>query len=243
MALARAALSEAAGNAEEARAVLQAITAGPLTAIAQWKLGLIALSGNRTSDAVGSFERALYLDSDGSTISALAFRAPGPRAQLILLYGRSGREAAAVRLAEADDQGTSTLISPAVRRALVSGVAAPESPQELSFEPSLQNARSRSTGNKTIAELNIAAAPGVSADLLGSLIESAARMEQFDRAIALARLRAGDLAKPDDRSVFEKRIAELRAAQQARQQRLALLSRIDRSNAATVIYSSAVLGK
>lgn len=242
-ALARAAISEALGNADEARAALAQVTGGPLAAVAQWKLGLIAVAGNRTTEAATSFERAIYLYSDGAITNSLTFRAAGPRAQLISLYGRTGRDSAAVRLAEGEEQGPASLISPAVRRALVSGSATPETQSTISFEPSLQVARTRTTGLKTLSEMNDSAAAGARNELLASLVESAARLEQFDRAVALARLRAAQTSKPEEKAAIEKRLAEMLAAQQARQRRLALMTRIDRSNASGSIYASRVLGK
>ncbi|HSB11064.1 MAG TPA: tetratricopeptide repeat protein [Blastocatellia bacterium] len=241
-AVGRAAISEALGNSDEARAALATVTAGPLAAVAQWKLGLIALAGNRVAEATTSFERALYLDADGALTNSLNFRASGPRAQLIALYAGSGRDPAAIRLAEGEEQGPGSLISPAVRRALVSGSAATEAQSTMSFEPSLLIARSRATGLKTLAEMNESAASSIRNQLLASLVESAARLEQFDRAMAMARLRAAESSKPEDKAAIEKRVAEILTARQTRQQRLASLTRIDRSNAAASIYVAGILG-
>jgi predicted Zn-dependent protease len=241
--LARAAISEAIGNAEEARVALSGVSSGPLAAVAQWKLGLIALSGNRTTDAVASFQRALYLDADGALTHSLAFRAAGPRAQLIPLYSRGGRDLAAIRLAEGEEQGPQSLISGAVRSALVTGNVPAAEQNPISFEPSVEVARARTAGLRTLAELNQAAARRARGELLAPLVESAARLGQFDRAIAVARLRAAEAAKAEERVAIEKRVAEIIAAREARQLRQALLMRIDRSNAAESIYAARVLGR
>jgi hypothetical protein len=148
-----------------------------------------------------------------------------------------------MRLAEGDEQGPSALITPEVRRALVSGATALESQSAVSFEPPLSVAQSTAQGLKTLAQTNDLAAPGIRNELLASLVESAARMEQFDRAMAMARLRAARTNKPDEKSSIEKRLAEILAAQQARQQRLGLAMRIDRSNASPSIYAARILGR
>ena len=240
--LARAAISEATGNREEARAALAGVNAGPLAAAAQMKLGLLALAARRDGEAITSFERAMYLDADGAITNAIAFRARGPRTQLITLYGKNGRDLAAIRLAEGEPAGPQSLISSAVRRALESGVARAESQSTVSFEPSLEIARSRSAGLKTIAELNGAAAASVRDEVLASLVESAARLGQYDRAMAVERLRAAEAVRPEEKTAIEKRLAEIVAAEKARQLRLALLTRIDRSNATESIYATRVLG-
>src|SRR6185503_2390771 len=185
----------------------------------------------------------IYLDADGAIINALAFRAAGPRAQLISLYSRNGRDMAAIRLAEGEEQGSQTLITGAVRAALITGKAPPGNQTGISFEPSLEATRSRAAGFKTLAELNNAGASRERSELLAPLIESAARLGQFDRAIAVARLRSAEAAKVEEKAAIEKRLAEIIAAKEARQLRQALLMRIDRSNATESIYSARVLGK
>lgn len=240
--LARAAINEATGNREDARTALTGVNAGPLAAVAQMKLGLLALAARRDPEAVTNFERALYLDADGAITGAIAFRAPGPRTQLITLYGKSGRDLAAVRLAEGEPEGPQSLFSSTVRRALTSGTARAVSRATVSFEPSLEASRSRVAGLKTIADLNGAAAAAVRDDLLASLVESAARLGQYDRATAVERLRAAEAVKPEEKRAIEKRLAEIVAAEKARQIRLMLLTRIDRSNAIESIYATRVLG-
>ncbi|HSQ20304.1 MAG TPA: hypothetical protein VLR92_08015, partial [Blastocatellia bacterium] len=239
--VARVAISEATGNPEEARASLAGLNAGPLAAVAQMKLGLLALAARRDAEAVTSFERALYLDADGALTNAIAFRAAGPRAQLIILYGKGGRDLAALRLEEGEPEGPHSLISSAVRRALTSEAETEKRESNFSFEPSLVT-RSKATGLKTIAELNESADSSVRAEVLASLVESAARLGQYDRAIAIENLRAAEAVKPDEKTAIEKRLAELVAAGKVRQLRLELLKRIDRSNATEAIYAATVLG-
>jgi hypothetical protein len=150
---------------------------------------------------------------------------------------------AAIRLAESEEQGSQTLITGAVRAALISGNTSAGRQTAISFEPSLEASRSKTGGFKTIAELNAAASSRARDELLAPLIESAARLGQFDRAIAVARLRSAEAAKAEEKAAIEKRLAEIIAAKEARQLRQALLIRIDRSNATESIYSARVLGK
>jgi tetratricopeptide (TPR) repeat protein len=240
--LARAAISEATGNREESRAALTGLNAGPLAAVAQMKLGLLALAAQRDAEAVTNFERALYLDADGALTNAIAFRAAGPRAQLITLYGKSGRDLAALRLEEGEPEGPHSLLSSAVRRALTSGEESGDRESNFSFEPSLEVTRSKAAGLKTIAELNDSAASSIRGEVLAALVESAARLGQYDRAIAIERLRAAEAVKPDEKTAIEKRLAEIVEAEKARQLRLGLLKRIDRSNATEAIYATSALG-
>ena len=240
--LARAAISEATGNREDARSALSGVNSGPLAAVAHMKLGLLALAAGRSAEAVTSFERAMYLDADGTITSAIAFRAAGPRTQLITLYGKNGRDLAAIRLAAGEPEGAQSLISSTVRRALTSGTARADSRATVSFEPSLEIARSRAGGLKTIADLNGSAVTNIRGEVLASLVESAAKLGQYDRAIAIEKLRAAEAVKPDEKTAIEKRLAEIVAADKVRQARLALLTRIDRSNAISSVYASRVLG-
>ena len=66
---------------------------------------------------------------------AIAFRAAGPRAQLIAIYARVGRDLAALSLAEGDGAGQRTLISQAVLTALASGSGRTEQATAAAFEP------------------------------------------------------------------------------------------------------------
>lgn len=243
-ALARAAIAEAAGNIEQARASLTGIGNGPLAAVAQMKLGTIALGAKREADAVTAFERATYLDADGTISDSIAFRAPGPRAQLIALYSRTGRDLAAIRLAEGDGTGQQSFISTAVRAALTSGSSEGSTDTaSISFEPSLAAARPKAAELKTIAELNDAAALKMKTDVIASLVEAASKLGQFDRAIALERLLASEAMRPEEKTQIERRLAEMLAAERARQQGLAALLRVDLSNTTPSIYAARVIGK
>jgi hypothetical protein len=91
--------------------------------------------------------------------------------------------------------------------------------------------------------MNESAASDIRGVLLASLVESSAKLGQYDRAIAIERLRVAEATKPEERNAIEKRLAEIAAAEKARQLRLALLTRIDRSNASESIYATRVLGK
>ncbi|HVG20800.1 MAG TPA: hypothetical protein VNI02_17265, partial [Blastocatellia bacterium] len=156
---------------------------------------------------------------------------------------------AAIRLAEGDEPGTGgssrqqSLISSAVRSRLVGSGDREESPRAYSFEPSLEAARSRGAGLKTLDELNEAAAAGMQRDLIAALVESASKLGQYDRAIAIARLHASEATRPEEKSAAERRLAELIAADRAQKLRAASLLRIDRTNATQSIYAARVIGK
>jgi Tfp pilus assembly protein PilF len=236
-ALVKASALEAAGSIEEARSLLQSITGGSLSAVAQMKLGLIARSAGRDAEAVNNFERALYLDADGAITGPIAFRAPGPRVQLILLYGRTGRDLAAIRLAEGETATQQSAISSVVLTALASGSERVEAPAQVSFEPSLETTRTRLDGLRTLAELNDLAGTGTERELLASLAQSASRLGQYDRAIAMERVLVAEAARPEEKAAFEKALAEMVAARQARQTSAARLFRIDASNTSESIYA------
>jgi Tfp pilus assembly protein PilF len=238
--LVRAAINEASGRIDAARALLAGINSGPIGAIAQTKLGVLSLVQGRDNDAAPSFERALSLDPDGSMTDAIAFRAAGPRAQLIAIYGRVGRDLAALRLAEGDGAGQRTLISQAVRAALSSGSGRSEQATAAAFEPQLEP--SSNPAMKTLAEMNEASASSSQQGLLAALAESAARLGQFDRAIAMQRVRAMEATKPEERASIEKRLAEIIAADRARQLRLLSLLRLTRSNTTGSIFAERMLG-
>jgi hypothetical protein len=65
----------------------------------------------------------------------------------------------------------------------------------------------------------------------------------LDRAIALERLRAIEARKPEEKTAIEKRLAELLAAEQARQARGAQLLRIDQQNTSGAIFTARVIGR
>ena len=107
------------------------------------KLGLLALASRRDDEAVSRFERAAYLDSDGTMTDAIAFRAAGPRAQLIRLYSKTGRDLTAIRLGPGDiptsnSRGWRSLM----RMALPDGLASSDG---VAFEPPLHG-KSRNPG-------------------------------------------------------------------------------------------------
>jgi predicted signal transduction protein with EAL and GGDEF domain len=135
-------------------------------------------------------------------------------------------------------------LSSAVRKALTSGnEEAATQTTDVSFQPSMDVARSRTPGLRTIGELNEAAMARLRVDLVATLVESAARLGQLDRAIALERLRAIEARKADEKTAIEKRIAELLAAEQARQARIAQLFYVDQQNTSGSIYTARVIGR
>jgi hypothetical protein len=115
--------------------------------------------------------------------------------------------------------------------------------ESVAFEPSFDVARSKISGLRTLGELNDTAASKVQRDLLAPLVESASRLGQYDRAIALERLRVQEAQRADEKTAIEKRLAEMIAAEQARRQRLAQLVRINRSNATESIYAARAIGQ
>ncbi|HET9533198.1 MAG TPA: hypothetical protein VFQ92_22780, partial [Blastocatellia bacterium] len=235
--LVKATALESAGAIDEARSLLQAITGGSLAPVAQMKLGLIARSVARDAEAATSFERSIYLDADGAITGPILFRAPGPRAQLILLYGRLGRDLAAIRLAEGETANQQTAISSVIARVLSSANEGVEPLATVSFEPSLEITRTRSDGLRTLAELNDTAVSRVQRELIASLAQSAAQLGQYDRAIALERVLAAEATRPEEKAGIEKALAEFIAAERARQSRATSLLRIDASNASESIYA------
>jgi hypothetical protein len=54
-------------------------------------------------------------------------------------------------------------------------------------------------------------------------------------------LRAAEATKQEEKAAIEKRLVEMAAAEQARQRRLAVLTLINRSNAAESVYAAHVL--
>ncbi|MEW6211619.1 MAG: tetratricopeptide repeat protein [Acidobacteriota bacterium] len=228
--IAQAAVSEAAGNAEESSSLLGRVTSGPMAAVAYAKLGLIAMAAGRDAEAITNFERAMYLDAAGALASQTAFRAAATRLQLIRLYNRSGRDIAAVRLAEGDGALQTTIIG-----------ATGQSEATVAFEPSLELARSRGDGLRSLAELNAAAALRDQSGLAPLVAQSLARLGDYDRALAIERNRAA-AARPEDKAAIEKIIADFLAAQRTSQARAAQLSRIGRGNATRSLYVARVTG-
>ncbi|HEY7543670.1 MAG TPA: tetratricopeptide repeat protein [Blastocatellia bacterium] len=231
--IAQAAVSEAAGNAEEARSLLGRVASGPMAAMAQMKLGLIAMAAGRDGEAITNFERAMYLDADGALTSQIAFRAAATRIQLIRLYNRSGRDIAAVRLAEGDGATQGAMIG-----ALSQGGAATSG---VAFEPSLELARARGDGLKSIAELNAVAALREQSGLAPIVAQSLARLGDYDRALAIERSRVAS-ARPEEKAAIEKIVADLIALQRAKEARASQLSRIGRANATQSLYLARLTG-
>ena len=95
---------------------------------------------------------------------------------------------------------------------------------------------------KTLAEMNETSASSSQLGLLSALAESAARLGQYDRAIAMQRVRAMEATKPEEKAPIEKRLAEIIAADRARQLRLLSLLRLTRSNTTGSIYAARMLG-
>ena len=122
-------------------------------------------------------------------------------------------------------------------RALVTPNEGVEAPPVVSFEPSLEAARARQDGLRTLAELNEASGPGAQRELIASLAQSAARLGQYDRAIAMERALVAEATRPEEKAAFEKRLAEMIAARRAKQASAAAQIRIDTSNASESIYA------
>ncbi|HKG21612.1 MAG TPA: hypothetical protein VKC34_06900, partial [Blastocatellia bacterium] len=239
-ALAAAAVAEAAGRADEAREMLGKITTGPLASVAQMKLGLLALSAGRDSDAAGFFERAVYLDANGSMSDSIRFRAAGPRAQLILLYSKGGRDLAALRLIEGDDDSRSALMR-SLARAGNSSRGESDDTLTVAFDPPLDSYQARGNGLRTLSELNEANSGAIQDSLLAALAESAGHLGQYDRVITIQRLRALEATKPEEKAAIQRKIAEVMAAERAQRLRDALLPGINRTNALDSLYAARVL--
>jgi hypothetical protein len=237
-ALMRAAIAEAGGASADARTALSRITAGGLAAVAQLKLGRLSLADGRDQDALTAFERAVYLDADGVMTDAILFKAPGPAAELISLYSRMGRELAAIRMVEDQPPGQRPLITAAIKNALKAGGGA-DSNKTLNvvFEPSPEPRTPGSPGLQTLSELNEAGAARAQAGIVVALVEAAARLGRYDRAIALERLRALDAAAAD-KAAIDKKLADLIAARKAWEAKNAVVFHIDWKNATESVYAA-----
>jgi hypothetical protein len=239
VALAKAAVAEAVGQRDEAMTALTNVS-GPFSAVAQLKLGLLASSQGRDATAITHVERAANLDSDGMLTDSIAFRTPGIRTQLIILFSKAGRHTAAIRIAETETSGRRTPALDALRAALMSGSVRHEvsSVGRVVFEPRLEPRRPAEKSLRTLLEMSEVTATASQQLLLNALSLSTATLGQYDRAIALERLRASTASKPEEKSIIEKRLAELTAAERERQLRLASLLRMTRSNATTSVYAA-----
>ncbi|HYP26718.1 MAG TPA: tetratricopeptide repeat protein [Blastocatellia bacterium] len=238
--LAMASAAEASGRQDEARSLLGRLASGPLASVAQMKLGLLALASGNEPAAAGFFERALYLDASGMMSDPIRFRAAGPRAQLILLYSRTGRDLAALRLIEGEDEGRSALMR-SLARAGSSSEGGGEG-SNAAFDPQLDSSHAGGNGLLTLSELNEATSEAVHDSLLAALAESAGRLGQYERAVAMQRLRAFEATKPEEKAAIQRRISEVIADERARRLRDAFLPRINQMNALDSIYAARVLG-
>jgi predicted Zn-dependent protease len=235
-----AAIAEATGNADAARAALSHVGGGPLGAVAQLKLGMLAVAAGRDQDAVPRFERALYLDSYGAVTDAIAFSVPSPRVQLTLLYSRMGRDLAAVRMAEDQEK---PLISKAVLSTMSSEAQKAQVEESVVFEPPLEPQRMKGADLRTLGELKQAAAAKTERDILAALVGAASRLGQYDKAIAIERFRISEAMRAEEKAAIEKTLAEMLAAEKTRQARAASLLRIDHSNTTGSVYAEQLIGK
>jgi predicted Zn-dependent protease len=235
-----AAIAEATGNANTARASLSSITSGPLAAVAQLKLGTISMASGRDQESVGFLEQALYLDTDGAVTDAISFKVPSARVQLTLLYSRLGRDLAAVRMAEDQEK---PLVSKSVRDALASEAHGAEPQESIVFEPPLQLPRLKGADLKPLADLRLAAAAKTEGDILAALVGAATRLGQYDKAIAIERLRVAEALRAEEKAAIEKTLADLMAANKARQIRTEALWRLDHSNTTSSIYAEQIIGR
>ena len=169
---------------------------------------------------------------------------------MIELYAKLGRDLAAVRLAEDQGSGQRSLkpVLAAVLNAF-SGRQLKAEPAWLVFEPVLDTRRVRGSGPRTIdelrnAELRDAAASETQGSLLAAaLVEATGRLGQYDKAIAIERLRAVLAKRPDEKNVIEKTLSQMLAAERSRQARVALLLRVDTSNTIKALYASRASGE
>jgi tetratricopeptide (TPR) repeat protein len=236
MTLARAAVVEAMGRLDEASASLSRIR-GPLEAVAQCKLGRIALASQRLGDTVGHFERAVYLDAAGSVSDSIAFSssgtAPSLRGTLVLLYTSVGRDEAALRLAGADTSHVTDPGDPI--RPIVTGVFEGQSRGQTAFEPSMTSLRRRDRGLGTVFELN-QDATGRWMGVATALIESAMRLNQFDRARQLQKAGLGFVKTEEERATAQRRLGEITTKETDMKRRLASLLHLNLSRVSESIY-------
>jgi predicted Zn-dependent protease len=232
-----AAVAEAAGKPDAARASLSSISSGPLAAVAQLKLGTISMASGGDQESVGFFERALYLDTDGTVTDAISFKVPSPRVPLTVLYSRLGRDLAAVRMAE-----DLPLVSKAVQNAVASEAHALKLEESIVFEPPLRMPGIKGADLRPLADLRQAAAFKTEHDVLAALVTAAARLGQYDKAIAIERLQVAQASRAEDKAAIEKALADLLAANKARLSTAALW-RLDNSNTTGSIYAEQIIGK
>jgi hypothetical protein len=245
-ALAKAAIAEALGDAVEERAALSRVNVGPLAAVAKLKLGVLLLAAGDNPGALSAFEQTIYLDPDGTVTGSISFRVASPRLDLIELYARVGRDLAAVQLAEDQGSGQRSLkpiISAAVLSALTGGSQPSQEAAAVVFEPAFDSRRIEGPGPRTIDELRDAAASETHGDLLAALVEATSRLGQYDKAIAIERLRAVEAVRLDEKNTIEKTLSQMLAAERARQAHVALLLHVDSSNTIKALYESRASGE
>src|SRR5262249_62210237 len=107
----------------------------------------------------------------------------------------------------------------------------------------LELPRVKGANLRTIGELKQAAASKAERDILAALVGAASRLGQYDKAIAIERLRVADAMRADEKAAIEKNLADMLAAEKARQIRAASLLRIDHSNTTGSIYAEQLIGK
>ena len=247
-ALARAAIAEALGNQADERAALSRINIGSLASVARLKAGALSMSAGDDAAALNAFEQTIYLDPDGAMTDAISFKVPNPRLQLIPLYARAGRELAAVQLAENQGPGQRSqpqkqIISAAVLQALTGSQGNNDQQVAVLFEPPLDATAITGPGPKTIEELRDAAVSATHDDLLAALVMATSRLGQYDKAIAVERLRAVEAKRADEKNAIEKTLSQMMADDRARRARTASLLRIDTSNTVHEIYASRATGE
>jgi cellulose synthase operon protein C len=193
------------GDVEGARSALLAMTKAGPSALAAIELGRLELrsGAGRAAEAVAAFELALTLDSSGALADRIAFAGPTPTDALIRLYGASNRPYTALALAAerggyAGDAGDDE--------------ESDSGDERFSFEPDAESAVPAS-GLASLNERNSDAVGRARTDAIGLLAEEAAALQRWDEAVAFARARVTQLtARGGDRTVAEKRLADLEAA-------------------------------
>ena len=233
--LAKAAVAEASGASGPAD--LLAGIRGPLEPLARTRLARLIVAGGRAADAIPHLERAIYLDPDDSVSAAIAFTARGfpalPRAALALLYSRTGRDQAALRITGADGGPSG---DPGLARL---SAQPPQTETAVVFEPPLPEPN-YAQSVKTLAELN-QTAYSQSGEVIAALVESAMRLGQYDRARQLTKVQLFGARTAAEKASVDKRLSDIAAAERARQIQMASLLRVSRSNATDSIYAARAL--
>src|SRR5262249_51186038 len=156
----------------------------------------------------------------GTVTDAISFSVPSPRVQLTLLYSRLGRDLAAVRMAEDQEK---PLISKTVLDSMSSSGQKASVEETVVFEPPLEPARMKGANLRTLVELKQTAAVKTERDILAALVGAASRLGEYDKAIAIQRFRAAEAMRAEEKTAIEKSLADMLAAEKARQIRAASL--------------------